>query len=36
MSQGSSLFSGDVRTYDGGDDHGYTDYPTLAQQGRRP
>jgi N-ethylmaleimide reductase len=23
----------DVRTFYGGDDHGYTDYPTLAQQG---
>jgi 2,4-dienoyl-CoA reductase-like NADH-dependent reductase (Old Yellow Enzyme family) len=22
----------DVRTFYGGDDHGYTDYPTLAQQ----
>ncbi len=23
----------DVRTFYGGDDHGYTDYPTLAEQG---
>ena len=22
----------DVRTFYGGDDHGYTDYPTLAEQ----
>jgi N-ethylmaleimide reductase len=28
------LNQGDVRTYYGGDDHGYTDYPTLAQHGR--
>ena len=27
------LNQGEVRTYYGGDDHGYTDYPTLAQQG---
>ena len=24
----------DVRTFYGGDDHGYTDYPTLAEQAR--
>ena len=30
---GALLNRGDVRTYYGGDDHGYTDYPTLAQQG---
>ena len=27
------LNSWDVRTFYGGDDHGYTDYPTLAEQG---
>ncbi|QDV34618.1 alkene reductase [Tautonia plasticadhaerens] len=27
------LVTGDVRTFYGGDDHGYTDYPTLAEQG---
>lgn len=27
------LSTGDVRTFYGGDDHGYTDYPTLAEQG---
>ena len=26
----------DVRTFYGGDDHGYTDYPTLAEQVRSP
>jgi N-ethylmaleimide reductase len=30
------LNQGDVRMYYGGDDRGYTDYPTLAQEGWRP
>jgi hypothetical protein len=29
------LNSWDVRTFYGGGDHGYTDYPTLSQQGWR-
>ena len=30
------LNQGDVRTYYGGDDQGYANYPTLAQQGWLP
>jgi N-ethylmaleimide reductase len=33
---GAPLNQGDVRTYYGGDDRGYTDYPTLTEQGWLP
>ena len=32
----ASLNSPDVRTFYGGDDHCYTDYPTLDEEKRTP